>query len=1212
MKNTKRLAIFSLFLVVALTVNSSFVLAADMTYEQIFSSSVVMKLASSVAYANGEQKAIDENKGVVPQLKADRTFVPLRFVSENFGADVSYNDADESVSITSGDSKILLTVGSADMTVNGEVVTLDAAPFVENDRTFVPIRAITESLGKKVFWHDSGLIVVGDNESISDENVQKLSELYAQDTSSAEVAEVEPYNYFTDEMMYKRTFAPGVVRPDECTFELTMKMDRTLDGLRSQLTPLIYSTSHKDVYGTPIVLFQMYPWLNEFVVNENEKTGMKFTVLNGTDNKNQLVCTNFANYEVGKPVNVAFTWKTGGKMAFYMNGQLLNSREAEYFFPENFLQYSLRFSNLERYGISQVKVSSKALDTTELSADPSAPFAVDDNTTMLVKGNMEDIKYYTSNWHRETNYSRLTAAFRADKQICTSDEKIVYPIMALNKTRKDKNYTVKLTATNSDGEVTVNRDVNITVPGDDNYHIYEASLPELTGNTGFYSIHAVFLDEGTEYDTLDSAIAVFPSNDESIADGAMSKVYGNEFTYDMPFSVFTKSNATVTRLQRLFYWDDIEPDKGYWDFSVADKYVERCKKDNIEILGVLGKTPYWAADESSWGFGMNTKKPAATVPKSLDDWSNYVYTVVSRYKDYVKTWEIWNEVDWMPPSSYASWNGTQEQYIELLGAAYKAVKRADPDATVTTSGFGNLNKGGIGWQIATKLLEEPYKTGYYDAFNGHGYGSADRYDDFLKEMNEKRPGTPIWMGEEMPMSADTDVQRAYSMVNKYIGYTQRGFCKFVQMCTYDLFTGRRNDSPSYAYQCMAALQQLIRKCDTLEGTYDDFKGSQYLGLKHYYKRTDGKYLSIFGSDAVKGNVYFTNDNVKVYSDVGKEIQPSAKDGAKGVYINVAAYVVSDEPLNLVNFENGGSKELLSDGGFENVGGDLAFGDLYPISWTEVVDADKGGDINMKEDSKSGTYALYLKSTADSPTGITQLSPLKDPGEYSLTLSAKRIGGDKNSKITVGIKDVKTGEVSTGEITGIGSDWKTSTVDFDISTAFEDGAQIEITSVGDAEILVDEVSLGIAAGSDEFAGNLVANYSFDNGLDRFDISNQTQTGYVEIVDNGITGKSAKVVSDGGQIKVVSTVSANVAGRYKYTARFKRIKGRNVIPYVFIYDVVADKINSVKVTELYGYKYVTATVYMDIAVPASYVRVAAGIDSGAGEILVDDVSFTLVTD
>ena len=312
-------------------------------------------------------------------------------------------------------------------------------------------------------------------------------------------------------------------------------------------------------------------------------------------------------------------------------------------------------------------------------------------------------------------------------------------------------------------------------------------------------------------------------------------------------------------------------------------------------------------------------------------------------------------------------------------------------------------------------------------------------------------------------------------------------------------------------------------------------------------------------------------------------------------------------MNLVNFENGGSKELLSDGGFENVGGDLAFGDLYPISWTEVVDADKGGDINMKEDSKSGTYALYLKSTADSPTGITQLSPLKDPGEYSLTLSAKHIGGDKNSKITVGIKDVKT-----GEITGIGSDWKTSTVDFDISTAFEDGAQIEITSVGDAEILVDEVSLGIAAGSDEFAGNLVANYSFDNGLDSFDISNQTQTGYVEIVDNGITGKSAKVVSDGGQIKVVSTVSANVAGRYKYTARFKRIKGRNVIPYVFIYDVVADKINSVKVTELYGYKYVTATVYMDIAVPASYVRVAAGIDSGAGEILVDDVSFTLVTD
>ena len=1212
MRITKRFAKFSLFLALAVTANSSFALAADMTYEQVLGSSVVMKLGSSDAYANGESKAIDENKSVVPKLKADRTFVPLRFVSENFGADVSYNDADESVSISSGDRKILLTVGSADMTVDGETVTLDAAPFVENDRTFVPIRAITESLGKKVFWHDSGLIVVGDNETISDENTAKLTELFTGDASSAEITEPDPYTYFTDETTYKRTFSPGVVRPDECTFELTMKMDRSMDGLRSQLTPLIYSTSHKEVYGTPIVLFQMYPWLVHYATpDQPERTGMKFTVLNGTDNNNQLVCERFADYKVGEPVNVAFSWKAGDKMAFYMNGQLLNSRAAEYFFPEKFLQYSLRFSNLERYGISQIKVSSKALDTAELNADPSAPFTVDDNTTMLVKGNMEDIKYYTSNWHRETNYSRLTPAFRADKQICTSDEKIVYPIMGVNKSGKDKNYTVKLTATNSDGAVTAEKDIDITVKGDDEYHIYEVSLPELTGNTGFYSIHAEILEEGEDYDTLDSAIAVFPSNDTSVEDGAMQKIYGNEFTYDMPFSIFTKSNAQITRLQRLFYWDDLEPDEGYWDFSITDKYVNRCKKEGVEILGVLGKTPYWASG-GEWGVGMKPDRPAVTVPRSLDEWSNYVYTVVSRYKDYVKTWEIWNEVDWMPPSSYASWSGTQEQYIELLGAAYKAVKRADPDATVTTSGFGNLNKGGIGWQIATKLLEEPYKTGYYDAFNGHGYGSADRYDDFLAEMNEKRPGTQIWMGEEMPMSADTEVQKAYSMVNKFIGYTERGFCKYIQMCTHDLFTCRRNDSPTYAYQCMAALQQLIRKCDSLEGTYDDFKGSQYLGLKHCYKRTDGKYLSVFGSDAVKGNVYFTNDNVKVYSDVGKEIQPSVKDGAKGVYINVAAYVVSDEPLNMVNFENGGSKEILSDGGFENVGGDLAFGDLYPISWTEIVDADKGGDINMKEDAKSGTYALYLKSTADSSTGVYQLSPMKDAGEYSLTLSAKRIGGDKNSKITVSIKDAKTGETSTEEITSIGSDWKTSTVDFDIKTAFEDGALIEITSVGDAEVLVDEVSLGIAAGADEFAGNLVANYSFDNGLDSFDISNQTETGYVEIVENGITGKSAKVVSDGGQIKVVSTVSANVAGRYKYTARFKRIKGKSMIPYVFIYDVVADKINSVNVEEIYGYKYVTATVYMDIPIPASYVRVAAGIRSGAGEVLIDDVSFTLVTD
>jgi len=87
-------------------------------------------------------------------IENDRTLVPLRFISENLGAKVGWDDAARKVTITDGNNKIELVIGNNKPTLNGKVIQIDAAPKIFNDYTYVPLRFIAESLKCKVDWID--------------------------------------------------------------------------------------------------------------------------------------------------------------------------------------------------------------------------------------------------------------------------------------------------------------------------------------------------------------------------------------------------------------------------------------------------------------------------------------------------------------------------------------------------------------------------------------------------------------------------------------------------------------------------------------------------------------------------------------------------------------------------------------------------------------------------------------------------------------------------------------------------------------------------------------------------------------------------------------------------------------------------------------------------------------------------------------------------
>ncbi len=118
----------------------------------------VANQTSTSAHASGVQVQVNDRliqySDAIPFIDAqsNRTMVPVRFVSEALGAKVAWEPATRQVKITQGNKQIDLTIGQADVSVDGKVIHLDAAPLIRQDRTFVPLRFVSEALGAQVQW----------------------------------------------------------------------------------------------------------------------------------------------------------------------------------------------------------------------------------------------------------------------------------------------------------------------------------------------------------------------------------------------------------------------------------------------------------------------------------------------------------------------------------------------------------------------------------------------------------------------------------------------------------------------------------------------------------------------------------------------------------------------------------------------------------------------------------------------------------------------------------------------------------------------------------------------------------------------------------------------------------------------------------------------------------------------------------------------------
>ena len=109
---------------------------------------------------NGENISFD----VAPQMVNNRILVPMRTIFEKLGANVDWDEQTEAITATKDGTIIRLDLKSRDalITKNGVAskLQLDTAATVINGRTLVPVRFISESLGKQVGWDEANRTVV--------------------------------------------------------------------------------------------------------------------------------------------------------------------------------------------------------------------------------------------------------------------------------------------------------------------------------------------------------------------------------------------------------------------------------------------------------------------------------------------------------------------------------------------------------------------------------------------------------------------------------------------------------------------------------------------------------------------------------------------------------------------------------------------------------------------------------------------------------------------------------------------------------------------------------------------------------------------------------------------------------------------------------------------------------------------------------------------
>lgn len=186
-------------------------------------------------------------------------------------------------------------------------------------------------------------------------------------------------------------------------------------------------------------------------------------------------------------------------------------------------------------------------------------------------------------------------------------------------------------------------------------------------------------------------------------------------------------------------WSEVEPQKGVFDFSKLDQYVNNAHAQGLRPIYVMAMTPMWAARA---GATTNYTGGSATPPADGNDWIEFVSTLAMRYGDGI-VYEVWNE-----PNLSLYWTGTMSDLFSMTKMAYQHIKGHAPTATVIGCSWNRLGTSEMDRWLYYGAAQ------YVDAVSFHPYphnfqpSDAGTITDNFKAVLAKYGVTkPLWATE---------------------------------------------------------------------------------------------------------------------------------------------------------------------------------------------------------------------------------------------------------------------------------------------------------------------------------------------------------------------------------------------------------------------------------------------------------------------------------
>jgi hypothetical protein len=286
-------------------------------------------------------------------------------------------------------------------------------------------------------------------------------------------------------------------------------------------------------------------------------------------------------------------------------------------------------------------------------------------------------------------------------------------------------------------------------------------------------------------------------------------------------------------------WGTVQPRADAWNWEPMDEIVRIYGEQGMEVQVLLAYTAPWAAAPltESW------TDPGRRAPR-VDAWSRYVRAMAERYADRVRYWEVWNEPD------IGFWQGTLDEYLEILEAAWHEIKAVDPGLQVMSGGMASYdrNPSFVEGMVARGA-------GFLDILAWHRHGTFELFrsevEGPLGGLRAKLdPPKPLYFNETgLASVGGTDTRQAEALVRKLtfawangaMGYTwydlrNDGFDPNDHEHTYGMMT--HDFHPKAVYPAYNTLARLLH-------------GKRYVGALDLPGET---YAYVFADDAAHEQV----------------------------------------------------------------------------------------------------------------------------------------------------------------------------------------------------------------------------------------------------------------------------------------------------------------------------------------------------------------------